>query len=46
MMDMVIKAAATFDVIHFHTDLLHSRWRAHCPTPASHLCTDAWICRT
>jgi glycosyltransferase involved in cell wall biosynthesis len=33
MMDMVLKAADSFDVIHFHTDVLQLALVAHCPTP-------------
>ena len=33
MMDMVLKAAASFDVIHFHTDVLQLALVAHCETP-------------
>jgi glycosyltransferase involved in cell wall biosynthesis len=32
MMDMVLKAAQSFDVIHFHTDVLQLALVAHCPT--------------
>ena len=33
MMDMVHKAAASFDVIHFHTDVLQLPMVGHCRTP-------------
>ncbi|MHB1124146.1 MAG: glycosyltransferase family 4 protein [Ramlibacter sp.] len=33
MMDMVLKDAASFDVIHFHTDVLHLPLVGRCPTP-------------
>jgi glycosyltransferase involved in cell wall biosynthesis len=33
MMDMALKAAASFDVIHFHTDVLQLPLVAHCKTP-------------
>jgi glycosyltransferase involved in cell wall biosynthesis len=33
MMDMVLKAAAAFDVIHFHTDILQLNLLGHCETP-------------
>ena len=32
MMDMVLKAAPSFDVIHFHTDVLQLALVGHCPT--------------
>jgi glycosyltransferase involved in cell wall biosynthesis len=32
MMDMVRKAAPMFDVIHFHTDVLHLAWVGQCET--------------
>jgi glycosyltransferase involved in cell wall biosynthesis len=33
MMDMALKAATSFDVIHFHTDVLQLPLVAHCKTP-------------
>ena len=33
MMDMVVKAAPSFDVIHFHTDVLQLALVGHCKTP-------------
>jgi glycosyltransferase involved in cell wall biosynthesis len=33
MMDMVLKAAQSFDVIHFHTDVLQLALVGHCQTP-------------
>jgi glycosyltransferase involved in cell wall biosynthesis len=33
MMDMVVKAAQSFDVIHFHTDVLQLALVGHCRTP-------------
>lgn len=33
MMDMVLKAARSFDVIHFHTDVLQLPMVGHCTTP-------------
>jgi glycosyltransferase involved in cell wall biosynthesis len=33
MMEMVLKAARTFDVIHFHTDVLQLALMARCDTP-------------
>jgi glycosyltransferase involved in cell wall biosynthesis len=33
MMDMVLKAAATFDIIHFHTDVLQLALVGQCETP-------------
>jgi glycosyltransferase involved in cell wall biosynthesis len=33
MMDMVLKAAPSFDIIHFHTDVLQLALVAHCGTP-------------
>lgn len=33
MMDMVLERAASFDVIHFHTDVLHLPLVGRCPTP-------------
>jgi glycosyltransferase involved in cell wall biosynthesis len=33
MMDMVLKAAPSFDVIHFHTDVLQLALVGHCETP-------------
>ena len=34
MMDAVLKAARSFDVIHFHTDVLQLSLVGHCKTPA------------
>ena len=33
MLDMVLEQAASFDVIHFHTDVLHLPLVGRCPTP-------------
>lgn len=33
MLDMVLKAAPSFDVIHFHSDVLHLPLVGRCPTP-------------
>lgn len=33
MLDMVLEEAASFDVIHFHTDVLHLPLVGRCPTP-------------
>ncbi|HEY0885972.1 MAG TPA: glycosyltransferase family 4 protein [Ramlibacter sp.] len=33
MLDMVLEQAASFDVIHFHTDVLHLPLMGRCPTP-------------
>lgn len=34
LMDQVLEAAASFDILHFHTDVLHLPLMRFCPTPS------------